>query len=79
MSISEHVYTVQCIAGVANLWPAGQMWPFLSSEEQKKGHQKNLEEMAKKYGLIALNKKGLEFFHFLAHLPQKVGDPCCIV
>ena len=21
-------------------------------------------------------KKGLQFFHFLAHLPQKVGDPC---
>ena len=26
---------------------------------------------------MALNKKGLQFFHFLAHVPQKVGDPCC--
>ena len=34
--------------------------------------------MAKKYELMALNKKALEFFHFLAHLPQKVGDPCSI-
>ena len=28
---------------------------------------------------MGLNKKDLKFFHFLAHLPQKVGDPCCIV
>ena len=25
---------------------------------------------------MALNKKDLNFFHFLARLPQKVGDPC---
>ena len=31
-----------------------------------------------KYGM-ALNKKGLQFFHFLAHLPQKAGDPCYTV
>ena len=30
------LYTIQYRAGVANLWPAGQMWPFLNSEEQKK-------------------------------------------
>ena len=67
-------YTVQCImyihrtAGFTNLWPAGQiwpfstkLWPFLNSEEQKEKirSQKNLEEMAKKYELMALNKKGL--------------------
>ena len=28
---------------------------------------------------MALNKKDLNFFHFLAHLPQKVGDPCYTV
>ena len=44
-------YSVYYTAGVANLWPVGQMWPF--------GHQKNLEGMSKKYELMALNKKGL--------------------
>ena len=36
-----------------------KLWPFLNSEEQKKGHQKILKKMAKKYELMALNKKGL--------------------
>ena len=36
-----------------------KLWPFLNFEEQKKGDQENLEEMAKKYELMALNKKGL--------------------
>ena len=62
------VYSIHYTVGVANLWSTGQMWPFLNSEEQKKGHQKNLEEMAKKYELMALNKKSLSFPHFLAHL-----------
>ena len=71
------MWNVYYITGVANLWPAGQMWPFLNSGEQKKS-PKNMGELAKKYELMALSKKGLEFSHFLAHLPQKVGDPCYI-
>ena len=54
------------------MWPfSKKWWPFLNPEEQKKGR--------KKIYYMALNKKGLQFFHFLAHLPQKVGDPWCIV
>ena len=30
------VYTIHYAAEVANLWPAGQMWPFSNSKEQKK-------------------------------------------
>ena len=48
-------------------------WPnvaLFKSRGAKKSHQKNLEEMAK--------NMRLQFFHFLAHLQQKVGDPCIL-
>ena len=56
------VISVYCIAGVAtyrgpNVALFKKLWPVLNSGEQKKDHQKNLEEMAKKYELMALNKK----------------------
>ena len=49
-------------------------WPFLNSDEQKKkDHQKNLEEMAKKYELMAPNKKGLHFFPATSILQKSSG------
>ena len=36
------MYNVYCIAGVTNLWPAGQMWPFSNPEEQKKRSPKKI-------------------------------------
>ena len=41
----------------------------------KKGHQKNLEEMAKKYELMALNKKGFKIFPFFGPPTTKGWRP----
>ena len=71
---------VVCTPGVANLWPAGQMWPFLNPEEQKKGHQKNLKEMANKYELMTntvwpSTKKVYNFFIFWPTYHKRLVTP----
>ena len=77
--IKYTVNTIHYTAGVANLWPAGQKWPFsknewpiLNPEEQKKVTKKNLGRLEKKYQFMALSKRRSLIFPFFGP-PTTIG------
>ena len=56
------VFAIHYTAGVANLWPAGQMLPFSNSEEQKKGDQKQFGKIGEKARVDGPQQKKLPSF-----------------